>query len=163
MDRTVDDAGQRSLAGQAADSVALKDLNRGPSPSMPMLVSALNQPIQDHGKDSSPPPLSPHFPFAQNPQIDDHTRPRYFPDPYPSGSKSAQYRFGYIGGDDGLANHGEGRRAGDWRSVTNGDEDGIICIRRTLGGKVMRPDCFTLGVIQVFLLIPLLRACHGRL
>ena len=125
MDRTVDDAGQRSLAGQAADSVALKDLNRGPSPSMPMLVPALNQTIQDHGKDSSPPPLSPHFPFAQNPQIDDHTRPRHFPDPYPSGSKSAQYRFGYVGGDDGLANHGEGRRAGDWRSVTNGDEDGI--------------------------------------
>ena len=106
----MDDAGQRSLPGQAADSAALKDLNRGPSPSMPVLVLAPGQSIQDHGSDNSPPSLSPHFPFAQNPQIDDYPRSRYFPAPFPSGSTSAQYRSDRSVGDYGLANHGNGRR-----------------------------------------------------
>ena len=124
MEKTLDDAGQRSLPGQAADSAALKDLNRGPSPSMPVLVLAPGQPPQDHGSDSSPPPLSPHFPFTQYPKVEDHPRPRYFPYPYPSGSTSAQYRSGRsVGNDDGLANHGSGRCRQDGRFVRNGDED----------------------------------------
>ena len=119
MERILDDVGQRSLSGQAADSAALKELNRVPSPSPPVLVLASDQPIQDHGSDSSPPPLSPHFPVNQYPKVEDYPRPRYFPYPYPSGSTSALHRSDRsVGGDDGLANHRGGRRRQDGRFAT---------------------------------------------